>query len=107
MKSVLIVVLLLFNIVSSARTMEGKVVRIVDEDSVVILDEDKVQHRVRFSGIDAPERKQPFGTRSTQNLGPLSSNKPICVSRKLISSEILIFSAIVAGMASFTAVACS
>lgn len=59
-----------------AETMEGKVVRIVDGDTLVILDSSNAQHRVRLSGIDAPERGQPFGTRATQNLTRLTGNKP-------------------------------
>ena len=38
---------------------------------------DQVQHRVRLSGIDAPERAQPFGERSRQNLSRLVAGKPV------------------------------
>jgi endonuclease YncB( thermonuclease family) len=33
------------------------------------------QIKVRFTEIDAPERKQPFGTRSRRSLGELCSSK--------------------------------
>lgn len=38
----------------------GKVVKIKDGDTVVILDDDKVQHTIRVADIDTPEYKQPF-----------------------------------------------
>jgi len=60
----------------SAEILEGKVVRIVDGDTLVLLDANKVQHRVRLSGIDTPERGQPFGKRATENLARLTGNRP-------------------------------
>jgi endonuclease YncB( thermonuclease family) len=57
----------------------GKVVRIADGDTVTILDEFKVQHKVRLTGIDAPERKQPFGSRSKQSLSNMVFSKTVTV----------------------------
>jgi len=42
-----------------------------------VLDGDQGQHRVRLAGIDAPERGQPFGERSRQNLARLTFGKPV------------------------------
>jgi len=53
--------------------MEGRVVRIVDGDTLVVLDADKLQQRVRLAGIDTPERGQHFGKRAKQNLSRLAS----------------------------------
>jgi len=53
-------------------TIVGRVVRIVDGDTLVILDSDKIQHRVRLAGIDAPEPGQPFGNLAKQNLSILT-----------------------------------
>ncbi len=55
-----------------AETMEGRIVRIVDGDTLILLDADDTQHRVRLSGIDTPERKQPFGNRAKQNISRLT-----------------------------------
>lgn len=43
-------------------------VGVIDGDTVDILDDSRKTWRVRLAGIDAPERKQPFGTASRQHL---------------------------------------
>jgi len=53
------------------RIIEGRVVIVADGDTITILDLDKRQHKIRFNGIDAPEKKQPFGNRSRQNLAAI------------------------------------
>ena len=45
-----------------------EVVGVTDGDTLVVLDEDKAQHKVRIAGIDAPEKRQAFGTRAQQAL---------------------------------------
>jgi len=40
-----------------------------------VLGDNKVQHKIRLAGIDAPEKKQPFGQRSTQSLSDLVFDK--------------------------------
>jgi endonuclease YncB( thermonuclease family) len=54
-----------------AETLVGEVVGVADGDTVTVLDVDHRQHKVRLAGIDAPERKQPFGHRSTQALAQM------------------------------------
>jgi endonuclease YncB( thermonuclease family) len=54
-------------------------VRVIDGDTVVVLDARMEQHRVRLAGIDAPERDQPFGTKSKQYLADLVAGKQITV----------------------------
>jgi endonuclease YncB( thermonuclease family) len=44
------------------------VVKVVDGDTVHVLDQKQARHKIRLGGIDAPERKQPFGRKSTNNL---------------------------------------
>jgi len=51
--------------------IDGRVVGVTDGDTITILDLDKGQYKLRFNGIDAPEKKQPFGNRSRQNLSTL------------------------------------
>ena len=57
----------------------GNVVGVADGDTITVLDADKVQHKIRLTGIDAPEKKQPFGNRSKQNLSDMVFNKTVIV----------------------------
>jgi len=71
-------ILLLFTLPSlvPAETLEGRVVWIIDGATLVLLDANNLQHRVRLSGIATPEPGQPFAKRATQNLARLAGNKP-------------------------------
>ena len=57
----------------------GDVVGVADGDTITVLDADKVQHKIRLTGIDAPEKKQPFGNRSKQSLSDMVFNKTVTV----------------------------
>ena len=48
----------------------GKVVKISDGDTATVLTSDFKEVKIRFNGIDTPESKQAFGTRSKEALGP-------------------------------------
>ena len=56
---------------SNANELTGRIVSISDGDTVTLLDTNLRQHKIRLSGIDAPERRQPFGNRSRLHLGAL------------------------------------
>lgn len=60
-----------------AQNLTGDVVAIADGDTLTVLDTDRVQHKIRLAGIDAPERKQPFGQRSRQRLADLVFRKQV------------------------------
>jgi endonuclease YncB( thermonuclease family) len=64
---------------AQAEILRGKVVKIADGDTLTVLDKSNRQHKVRLIGIDAPERKQPFGTVSRQNLADLVFGKEVAV----------------------------
>jgi len=66
---------LILPILGLAADLQGWVVRIADGDTLTVLDSARHQHRVRIAGIDAPERYQPFGGRSRQNLASLAFRK--------------------------------
>lgn len=53
----------------------GRVVSVHDGDTLTVLI-DRRQVRVRLTDIDAPELRQPFGTRSRQSLSDLCFGKP-------------------------------
>lgn len=61
--------------IASADEFTGRVVNVADGDTLTILDADKRQHRIRIGGIDAPEKAQPFGNRSKQNLERMAKGK--------------------------------
>jgi endonuclease YncB( thermonuclease family) len=48
--------------------IKGKVVSVTDGDTLTVLDEDKTQRKIRLAGIDAPEKKQPHGTKAREAL---------------------------------------
>lgn len=51
-------------IAGSVEPVRGRVVAVADGDTLTLLDENKVEHRIRLSGIDAPEKRQAFGERA-------------------------------------------
>lgn len=71
MRTILLVTLLISLPLLAEEIPEGKVVRIVDGDTLVLLADEK-QHKIRLSDIDTPERKQPFGTKAKQALSDLA-----------------------------------
>ncbi len=50
----------------AANEFTGQVVSVTDGDTIDVLLDDKSTVRVRFNGIDAPERGQPFGNDAKQ-----------------------------------------
>jgi endonuclease YncB( thermonuclease family) len=65
---------------SGSQTLNGRVVRVVDGDTVTVLDANDTQHRIRLEGIDAPESHQVFGEQSRQSLAEMISGKEVTVS---------------------------
>ena len=63
----------------SAANIEGKVIKVADGDTVTVLDAGNKQHRVRLTGIDAPERHQAYGGKSTESLVDLVYLKKVTV----------------------------
>lgn len=53
-----------------------------DGHTITILDADKVQHKIRLEGIDAPESKQAFGTKAKQALSDRVFGKSVRVEWK-------------------------
>lgn len=63
----------------SAETVSGRVVGIADGDTVTVLDSSNTQWKIRLMGIDAPEKKMPFGQKSKEHLSDLVFNKQVTV----------------------------
>lgn len=64
---------------SAADTLQGRVVGVSDGDTVTVLDDSNTQFKIRLMGIDAPEKKQAFGSRSKESLSALVFNKQVMV----------------------------
>lgn len=62
-----------------AATLQGTVVGVSDGDTITVLDADRVAHKIRLAGIDAPEKSQPFGSRSKQRLSDMVFAKRVDV----------------------------
>lgn len=73
-----LIAILLFPLITIA-DVSGRVVSVTDGDTIKVLDANKVQHKVRLTGIDAPERGQPFGTVSRDHLARLVAGKEVRV----------------------------
>jgi micrococcal nuclease len=68
MRWIAVCVMLAFSHVATAGEFRGKVVSVTDGDTITVLDAENVQHKIRLQGIDAPKKKQAFGTKSKELL---------------------------------------
>ena len=58
MRLLIVLILAIPFVAASAATLTGRTVRVTDGDTIVILSEGNVQHKIRLQGIDAPVRRQ-------------------------------------------------
>ncbi len=80
----LVLCLALFHVLSvAADTIEGKVIRVADGDTLTIRTTQPLDYRIRISGIDAPEKGQPYGNRSKQSLAQADCYKVDRYQRKV------------------------
>lgn len=56
---------------AEAETLRGRVVGVADGDTVTVLTEGRIRNVVRLTGIDAPEKAQPYGDRAKRHLSDL------------------------------------
>ena len=64
---------------AGAAEIVGQVVAVADGDTLTVLDASSERHRIRLSGIDAPEKRQAYGERSKQHLSALVYRKTVRV----------------------------
>ena len=62
-----------------AGTLQGRVVKVADGDSITVQDVMGQKHRIRLAGIDAPEMNQPYGFQSKNNLRSLVAGEMVTV----------------------------
>jgi endonuclease YncB( thermonuclease family) len=73
----LLLVLLALGMPPAGADILGKVVAVSDGDTIKILDDNRVQYKIRLTGIDAPEKGQPFGNASRKHLAFLVAGKAV------------------------------
>lgn len=64
---------------SASADFSGRIVRVLDGDTVEMLAPGNQLTRIRLAGIDAPEKSQPFGQRSRQELSSMVAQQHVTV----------------------------
>ncbi len=64
----IVLLLILLCQTATGATLEGRVVRIADGDTLTLVTDDHHQHRIRLAEIDTPEKRQSYGKRAKQAL---------------------------------------
>lgn len=60
--------------------LHGRVVKVLDGDTIEVLQSTSERSRIRLSGIDAPEKNQAFGQRSRQFLSSRLAQQLVTIS---------------------------
>lgn len=68
--------------VSFAASIEGKVIKVADGDTIAIQTLNNEKIKIRLYGIDAPEKKQEYGIKSLDVLKKLSYGKTVDIEVK-------------------------
>lgn len=81
MKNILVVaaVLMAFFATAEAAILSGRVVGVADGDTITLLLPGNIQEQIRLGGIDAPEKRQPFGQVAKTSLSDLVFGKTVVV----------------------------
>lgn len=79
MNKLFLIFLLIFSYSAYAEILYGRVVGVSDGDTITVLDTNNSQHKVRLSGIDAPEKSQAFGNVAKKSLSDLVYDKQVSV----------------------------
>jgi len=69
----------LFPLTAVAETLVGRVVTVSEGDTVTVLYTTHTQHKVRQSGIDAPEKRQPYGDASKRSFSTLVIDREVTI----------------------------
>lgn len=77
----LVITLLVLAVPSPGENFQGKVVGIVDGDTVDVLHSLRAE-RIRLYGVDAPEKSQAFGSRARQFTARLAFGRTVTVREK-------------------------
>lgn len=67
---------------AQAADLTGRVVQVADGDTISVVDNRNREYRIRFLGIDAPERGQTYGNYCRKNLAGKIAGKPLTSTTK-------------------------
>ena len=82
MRGILVIALLIASGLLQADILTGRVVRVIDGNTLVIASANYAQHRIRLLGITAPVYGQPFGVASRERLAVAVAGKFVVVEFK-------------------------
>ena len=57
----------------------GNVINVADGDTITVVDDTNIHHKIRLAGIDAPEKRQAFGNVSKQSLSEMVAGQSVAV----------------------------
>jgi endonuclease YncB( thermonuclease family) len=63
----------------AGQQLSGKVVRVTDGDTFILLTSDEYEYTIRLYGIDAPEYDQPYGIMASQALTDMIADRDVAV----------------------------
>lgn len=72
LEALILALLSLIALPACAETLAGRVVGVLDGDTITLLDASRQQYRIRLAEVDAPEKNQPFGQASKKSLSDLA-----------------------------------
>ena len=76
------VIIIILSICSVRADFTAKVQRVVDGDTVHVVNKAGKKFKVRLTGIDAPEKNQPYGLAATYKLTEILINKLVLLKSK-------------------------
>ena len=76
------VIIFILSICSVRADFTAKVLRVVDGDTIHVVNKAGKKFKVRLTGIDAPEKNQPYGLASTYKLTQMLINKWVLLKSK-------------------------
>ena len=79
LRFIFIIFLVSFTYNGYAYEYEGKVIRVIDGDTIIVLSSDNKKNKIRLSYIDAPEISQQYGINSKNFLENIILNKVISI----------------------------
>lgn len=78
-KLLLALIIFISPVTYAAQSFDAKVVKVIDGDTVQVLDDQNTNIRIRLYGIDAPESKQAYGQKSKQALSGAIASKTVTI----------------------------